>query len=649
MRKEILAVLALMGSVICYAQKPQKLSSPDGSLEVEVKIGQSVTWSAVSEGTTVLSDCVLSMDLGGRVLGTAPLVYKATRTSVDEMIHPLLAMKTSNVRNHYNQLTLKFNGGYSVEFRAYDDGVAYRFVSSLKGDVEVADERIDINLPASGNIFHVQECDGFETAYEEPYSHIGLDKWKEDGKMAHLPILIDADGGHRILVSESALTDYPGAFFNPSEKGMTAVFPKAPLEFELDGDRSVVITKEADYIAKTSGSRGFPWRYFIITKTDGDLIESTMPCRLAEPCRIEDTSWIKPGQASWEWWNGATPYGPDVNFKAGCTLETYKYFIDFASHYGIKYIVMDEGWANDTYDPFVPNPDVDLHELLRYGREKNVGIILWLTWNCVDSHPDVFETFEKWGVAGMKIDFMDRSDQWIVNFYERTVAEAAKHHLFIDFHGAYKPSGLEYKYPNLLSYEGVLGMEQMGKCTPANSLWHPFMRNVTGAMEYTPGAMLSMQPERYVSRRPNSASIGTRAYQLALFVVFESGIQMLADNPTLYYKNDECTRFIASVPVLWDETKALEAKAGEYAVVAKRSGSKWFVGGITAETEEGRHFEISLDFLEPGRTYTVTEFVDGINADRQAMDYRKVVRTVRKDDTLKIDMVRNGGYAAVIE
>ena len=244
---------------------------------------------------------------------------------------------------------------------------------------------------------------------------------------------------------------------------------------------------------------------------------------------------------------------------------------------------------------------------------------------------------------------MNRSDRWMVDFYERTVAAAAAHHLLIDYHGAFKPAGLEYKYPNLLSYEGVLGMEQMDRCTPENSLWHPFVRNVTGAMEYTPGEMLSMQPERYISRRPNSASPGTRAYQMALFVVFESGIQMLADNPTLYYRNDECTRFITGVPVVWDETRPLAAVAGDHVAVAKRSGEKWFLGAITAERKQPLSLDLALDFLEEGRSYTMTLFRDGPNAEIQAMDYRKEKRSVRKGDVVSVSLVRNGGAAAVIE
>ena len=309
---------------------------------------------------------------------------------------------------------------------------------------------------------------------------------------------------------------------------------------------------------------------------------------------------------------------------------------------------MDEGWAKDNMDAFTPNPDCDLHEIIAHGNKVGVGVILWLTWRCVEANPGLFAQFEKWGVKGVKIDFMDRSDQWMVNFYERTVREAAKHHIFVDYHGAFKPAGLEYMYPNLLSYEGVVGMEQMGNCKPENSIYLPFIRNAVGPMEYTPGAMFSMQPDNYSARRPNSGSIGTRAYQMALFVVFESGLQMLADNPTLYYNNDECTQFIASVPVLWDDTKVLSAKLGDHVVVAKRSGDEWFIGGMTAERQSPLEFDVKLDFLPEGTAFTLTAFEDGVNADRQAMHYVKREQIVRRGDVVKLRMVRNGGYAAWI-
>ena len=473
---------------------------------------------------------------------------------------------------------------------------------------------------------------------------------KPSDKMSVLPVLIDTRKSYKILISESDLSDYPCMFLKGNgTNGISSIFPKVPLAFGEDGDRSLKIEKEAEYIAKTSGKRNFPWRYFVITKEDKQLVENTMTYKLADKNQLEDVSWIKPGQVSWEWWNGATPYGQDVTFKAGCNLETYKYFIDFASKFGIPYIIMDEGWAKSTRDPYTPNPDVDLHELIRYGKEKNVGIVLWLTWLTVEKNFDLFKTFNEWGIKGVKIDFMDRSDQWMVNYYERVAQEAARHHLFVDFHGSFKPAGLEYKYPNVLSYEGVRGMEQMGGCKPENSIYLPFMRNAVGPMDYTPGAMISMQPNIYRSERPNSASIGTRAYQMALFVIFESGLQMLADNPTLYYRNEDCTRFITQVPVTWDETVVLEAKVGEYVIVAKRKGEKWFIGGMTNDKENEREFEINLDFLKDGRTYRVTSFEDGINAGYQAMDYRMKSATMNKNQKLSVKMARNGGFAAVLE
>ncbi|MBO4999965.1 MAG: glycoside hydrolase family 97 catalytic domain-containing protein, partial [Bacteroidaceae bacterium] len=307
-----------------------------------------------------------------------------------------------------------------------------------------------------------------------------------------------------------------------------------------------------------------------------------------------------------------------------------------------------EGWAKSTYDPYTPNDNLDLQELIRYGKEKNVGVILWLTWLCVENNFDLFAKFEEWGVKGVKIDFMDRSDQWMVDYYERVAAEAAKHHLFVDFHGSFKPAGLEYKYPNVLSYEGVRGVEQNGGCIPDNSVYYPFLRNAIGPMDYTPGVILTYQPELYLSKPYNGGGIGTRAYQMALFVLFETGLQMLCDNPTLYYREKECTEFMAGVPIPTDETVSLEAKVGEYAIVAKRKGDKWYIGGMTNNKEKQREFELSLDFLPEGTTWNMVSFEDGVNANKQAMHYVKKEQQVKKGQKIKVKMARNGGFAAVI-
>ncbi len=638
-----------MGTISLFAQN-MEVKSPNGEIKLTVSIKDKIYYSVDYNTEVLLNNCYLQLVLDNEVLGSNPKLTGQKRSVINENINPVVPLKYSTVNNHCNVLLLNFKGDYSVEFRAFNDGVAYRFITNREKESIVKGEDFVINFP-SEYLAHLQQQGGFKTAYEEKYTHVPTTQFvSEEKNLAVLPVLLDTKKQYKILISESDLRDYPCMFLKGTgSNGMQSTFPKAPLEFGEDGDRSLKIVKEADYIAKTSGKRTYPWRYFVITKDDKQLLENTMTLKLSPKNQLQNTAWIKPGQASWEWWNDASPYGPDVNFVAGYNLDTYKYYIDFASKYGIPYIIMDEGWAMSTRDPYTPNPKVDVHEIIRYGKEKNVGVILWLTWLVVENNFDVFKTVKDWGVKGLKIDFMDRSDQWMVNYYERVAKEAAKNELLVDFHGSFKPAGLEYAYPNVISYEGVRGMEQMGGCYPDNSIYLPFMRNAVGPMDYTPGAMISMQPEAYSAERPNAASIGTRAYQMALFVVFESGLQMLADNPTLYYRNEDCTRFITQVPTTWDETKVLEAKVGEYVIVAKRKGDKWFIGGITNNNEKERSFEVSLDFLNAGKSYQMTSFEDGINAGRQAMDYRKNEYTITKDEKIKLKMVRNGGWAAVIE
>ena len=645
----VLLLIGVFFSSTLAAEKKVELFSPNKEIEVSLRITDKIYYSVSYNGEVILKDNYFQLTLKDEVLGENPKLSGQKFSEADEMLSPIIPLKFSTVRNHYNQLRMDFKGNYSVEFRAYDDGIAYRFLTNKKGDIDVMGEDFAIHFPAP-YLLHMQQPGSFKTAYEENYTHVNSNEWASEDKKAVLPLLIDTRKQYKILISESDLSDYPCMFLkSDGQNGLISTFPNEPLEFGEDGDRSLKLLKEADYIAKTSGKRSFPWRYFVITKDDKQLIENTMTFRLATKSVIGDPSWIKPGQVSWEWWNDACPYGPDVNFVSGYNLDTYKYYIDFASKYGISYILMDEGWAQSTRDPFTPNPNVDVHELIRYGKEKNVGIVLWLTWLTVENHMDLFKTFAEWGVKGVKIDFMDRSDQWMVNYYERVAEEAARYKLFVDFHGSFKPAGLEYKYPNVLSYEGVRGMEQMGGCTPDNSIYYPFLRNAVGPMDYTPGAMNNFQPNVYRADRPNSGSIGTRAYQLALYVLFESGLQMLADNPTLYYRNADCTEFITRVPTTWDETVALAAEVGEVAVVAKRKGDKWFIGGMTNNKQDVREMEICLDFLNNGKNYKMTSFKDGINAGRQAMDYRRDESSVKKNDVIKIKMARNGGFAAVIE
>lgn len=647
MRKILLVSICIFLSGNLFAQQKVSLTSPNREIDLSVTVSDKIYYTVTYNNETLLKDNSLNLNVNGKVLGENPKLTGQKKQEVNEKLSPVVPFKFSTVQNHYNQLTLSFKGNYKVEFRVFDDGVAYRFITNLPGEVDIMSESANINFPAD-YLLHMQQPRRFKTAYEEFYTHENSTQWAARDTMAVLPLLVDTRKGYKILMSESDLADYPCLFLKGNgNNSITSVFPKAPLEFGEDGDRSLKILKEADYIARTSGKRSFPWRYFVITKDDKQLIENTMTYKLATKNVLPDTGWIKPGQVTWEWWNDASPYGEDVDFVAGYNLETYKYYIDFASKYGIPYLIMDEGWAMSTRDPYTPNPKVDVHQLIKYGKEKNVGIILWLTWLVVENNPDVFKTFAEWGVKGVKIDFMDRSDQWMVNYYERIAAEAARYNILVDYHGSFKPAGLEYKYPNVISYEGVRGLEQMGNCPPDNTLFLPFMRNAVGPMDFTPGAMINMQPKVYGARRPNAGSMGTRTFQLALFVLFESGLQMLCDNPTLYYRNPDCTEFITQVPVTWDETKALVAETGEVVVVAKRKGDKWFIGGITNGNE--RELSVKLDFLSANRNYQMTSFEDGINANRQAMDYRKKSKSVKSNETIQIKMALNGGFAAIIE
>lgn len=646
--KKFFTLLAAM-LIACSASyaKPDHytLLSPDESLRVEIQLNHTISYSLYSSDHLLLKDCSLSLQLADIRLGMMPKVRKAERGSIDEIINRIVHTKNSTTRNHCNTLTLTFDGGYGVEFRAYNEGVAYRLLLNQKQDVvDILGEECTINF-ADDFKAHMSTTWKFRTGCEEPYKHTTTKNYGYRDEMAYMPLLLEAPTGEKILFSDANVIDYPRIFLRSTgENGMTSLFPKFPTKLEEEWDRSLKILEEADYIARTSGKRALPWRMFVVAKDDKALLEQELLFCLSDANELEDSSWIRPGKVAWDWWNQWQVYG--VDFRAGRNTDTYKYFIDFAAKYGIEYIILDEGWSRTTRDPFHFNPEVNVPELIEYGKSKGVGIILWLVWLTVENNFTLFETFAEWGVAGVKVDFMDRSDQWMVNYYERVAKEAAKHKLLVDFHGSFTPTGLERRYPNVISYEGVLGLEQNERCKPENSIYLPFIRNAVGGMDFTPGAMLSVQPHDNRTTFSVAMASSTRAYQMALYVVFESGIQMLADSPTRYLNEPECTEYIASVPVLWDESVVLDAKVGEYVVIARRSGDKWFVGAIT--NQFGREIDIDLSFLGEGK-YTLTSFEDGINADRVAIDYKKRTTEVDSQSKIHIKMVNNGGWCGVIE
>ncbi|MGQ8335130.1 glycoside hydrolase family 97 protein [Sunxiuqinia sp. A32] len=646
LQRSFVIALCLIFSTASLWAAPLELKSPNGELKVNVDLNDKIVYSISYGQDVLLTNCSLQLNLQNESLGENPKLKNKKFSSINETIVPTIPLKNATIENNCNVLLLNFKNDYSVEFRAYDDGVAYRFITRKDGDVEVIDEDFGIEFPST-YLSHLSFTGSFKTSYEHAYSHVKTNEYKADDKMTILPVLLETDKQYKILISEADLSDYPCMFLKSTgNNGMQSAFPKCPLEFGDDGDRSLKLTKLADYIAKTPGTRNFPWRLFVISKEDKQLLENEMVAKLSTPNVLGDVSWIKPGQVSWDWWNAVfSPYG--VDFKTGVNTATYKYYVDFASEFGIPYIILDEGWSVSTRDPFHATPDLDLPELIKYANEKNVKLVLWLTWLTVENNFDLFEKYGEWGIAGVKIDFMDRSDQWMVNYYERVAKEAAKYKLFVDFHGSFKPAGLNIAYPNVLSFEGVRGLEQGGGCRPENTIFLPFIRNAVGPMDFTPGAMINMQPFCYNASRPNNASVGTRVNQLSMFVIFESGLQMLADNPTLYYRERECTDFISSVPVTWDETKVLYAKVGEAVVVAKRKGDEWFVGGMT--NDKGRTIDVSFDFLPDGKEFTLTSFEDGINADRQGLDYKKKTISVNNQTKLSITMARNGGWAGSLK
>jgi len=642
MKFRLFTIVAVFLSVKLYSA-PIELLSPDKKIKVTVNIGPRIGYSVNVNGDKVVENSFLQLNLGKEHLGENPQLLKKIISSYANVSKPVVPFKNSSVENKYNLLHLDFKKDYSIEFRAYNDGIAYRFITNKEDSVIVESEDVHLEFAKDVRTSYL-ETKSFMTAYEILYQNKSL-KDVSTQNMSVLPILF-GDSKYRILLSEADLYDYPAMFVKVKDgKAIDAVFPKVPEVYAANGDRNLKIVKEHDYIAKTTGKRSYPWRFMIITDRDEVLAENQMVFKLSTPNQIKDFSWIKPGQVTWEWWHNAYVYG--VDFKSGYNQDTYKYYIDFASKFKIPYIIMDEGWAKTTLNPYEPNPTINLQELIAYGKQKNVKIVLWFTWLAVEQNPDVFKKLEEWGIAGMKVDFMDRSDQWMVNYYTKVAKEAAKHHILIDFHGAFKPAGLEIAYPNVLSYEGVIGMEQNiggGLATPNNNLYLPFLRNAVGPMDYTPGAMRSGHPKDYKPNWINVMSIGTRAHQVAMYIVFESGFQMLADNPFNYLREPETTSFITNVPVTWDETKILKAEVGQYIVTAKRKGEAWFLGAMTNSNE--RKIVIETSFLPKGKAYELTLIKDGINADFQAMDFKKLTLKINSGDKINIDMVKDGGYAA---
>ncbi len=627
--------------------KDLKIYSPDKKIEIQIQATDKIFYSVIYQGKQIISLSPISMIIDdGKTLGKNPEITKSKSRNVNEILKPIIKVKTANIKNHFNELTIHFKGDYALIFRAYDDGAAYRFATKFDKEIKILKEQVTFKFSFDHHIYFPEE-ESFFTHSERIYHRILLSEITSQ-RMSSMPALVDIEAGPKIAITEADLEDYPGMYLTGSDDASTSLvgkFPYYPLEVEQNRDRDVSVTKRTDYLAITNGNRAFPWRVLVIVEQDGDLIESQMIYKLAKKCQLNNISWIKPGKVAWDWWNWNNIYG--VNFRAGINNETYKYYIDFASKYGMEYVILDEGWykQGDLLDVI---PDINVEELVTYGNQKNVGIILWVIWKTLDDQlEEALDQFERWGVKGIKVDFMQRDDQWMVKYYYKIAREAVKRHLLVDFHGAYKPTGLIRTFPNVLTSEGVRGLEwskwSEDDPSPEHNVTIPFTRMLAGPMDYTPGAMINATKEQFrpIYNRPMSQ--GTRCHQLAMYVVYESPLQMMCDSPSNYIREPECMEFLAKVPTVWDDTKVLDAKVGEYVLLTRRNGNEWYVGAMTNWTP--RDFKVDLSFLDD-REYTIEIYQDGINADRYAVDYKKNVKTVTKNEKLNIHLSPGGGCAA---
>ena len=655
-------MIILSISNLISAQKKYTLQSPDKRTNVSITIGNDfLKYSVTQDDVIIINDSPITMELSdGKILGANPVVRNYDSKTVDKLIKAEF-YKKEYVEDYYNELTIRFKGSYNVEFRAYNDGVAYRFCTVFPKPITIVREGVFYNFEEdyTAHIPYVNERRSeldflqkqFFNSFENTYTITPISKMEHD-RIAFMPVMVSLKDGKKVVITESDLEDYPGTFLRKNNvdnslAGIHAPYPKT----EVQGGHNMlqyVVKENENFIARVQGTRSFPWRCMIISSEDKELLNNDMVYRLASPSRVEDISWIVPGKVAWEWWNAWNIKG--VDFQSGVNNDTYKHYIDFASEYGIEYVILDEGWAvNKKADLFDVVPEIDIIELVEYAESKGVGIVLWAGYVAMDRDmEEVCKYYSEIGVKGFKVDFMDRDDQKAVNFYYRMAEYAAKYHLIVDFHGAYKPTGLNRTFPNVLNFEGVFGLEQVKWGQDIDLVTYettiPFIRMLAGPMDYTQGAMHNANKDNYRAVWSEPMSQGTRCRQLAEYVIFESPFNMLCDSPSNYRDEEECTDFIADIPTIWDETIALDGKVGEYTVIARRSGDRWYVGGIT--NWEEREIEIDLSELELKNTQAI-EFRDGVNANKIASDYSKNNITI-ENNIYKAQMKKGGGFVLIL-
>jgi alpha-glucosidase len=607
---------------------PITLTSPDRSITVSVTVDTAITYNVRQDGHTLIGNSVVSLNKGKWV------VSKHTIQAHTGMLTPVVKQKSAQIKDAYNELKIDFKNGLSLEWRAYDNGIAWHWVSKQKGPYTITAEQAEFNFE-KGKAWYPQE-EEFFSHNERKYIPYAIDSLGEN-KLASLPALFEVNGT-KLLVTESGLYNYAGMWL----RGVHGVFPHYPKALKVTSDRDERVTAREDYIAKVDGPQSFPWRVVMIARKDIELLDNQLVYQLAPPA-TGDYSWVKPGKVQWDWWHYNNIY--NVTFRAGINDSTYRYYINFAAEHKIDYVLLDEGWC-DTRDLMALAKDIHVKELVAYAAKRQVGILLWSSWLVLDKQMDrALDTFAEWGVKGIKVDFMQRDDQPMVNYYEKVANEAAKRHLLVDFHGAYKPVGWLRTHPNVLTSEGVMGNE-ISKFAdlidPVHTTTLPYTRMAAGPMDFTPGGMLNVQKGEWSAHPSEPMTLGTRCNQLAMYVIYESPLQMLCDMPTHYEREPESMALLDCVPVEWTQTIPLAGKVGEYVVMARQAlNGDWFIAGMT--DWEARDYEVDLSFLPKG-AYTMQLWKDGVNADRNAKDLTLEKSKVQQGDKVKIHMAPGGGF-----
>ncbi|MBR4172001.1 MAG: glycoside hydrolase family 97 protein [Kiritimatiellae bacterium] len=644
-----LALTCLLLTSVVATAETYSLRSPDGRNEIRLGTsGGGLSYEVLRDGKSLLAPARIGLMLDGKgELGNSPRPIRAERKTHNDVIQ-MPIYKKSQIMDNGNELLVHFEGGWRIELHARNDGVAYRFATEYEGRVKVLDERAplvfpDTNLTAYvGYNYGSYKGDLLQNSWESIYQKMPVSQIaKRHERLVYLPLLLAYSDGTHLCVTESDLLDYPGWNLwrdTDAEDRLDSCFARFPVAETCVRERvNFRVTERKPWLVETTGTRTYPWRVFLLADSAAKLVEADIVSALASPSRIGDASWVKPGKVSWEWWNACNL--SHVPFKAGINDATYRYFIDFASENGIEYIILDGGWQN---------PDVHLPELVGYGKERDVGLILWFSWaDLLGREEEACEQYAKIGAKGFKIDFIDRDDALAVNFITRMATAAAARHLVLDYHGMFKPTGLSRTYPNILNYEGVHGLECVKWETktdfPANDCLLVFTRMLAGPMDYTPGAMLNAGRNSFYAFRTRPMSQGTRCHQMALYTLFEAPLQMLCDSPTFYRRERECTAFIARVPTVWDETVALAGTPGVNAAVARRKGDVWYIGAIG--NWDAQKLSLDTGFLGGGN-WNAEIFSDGNNAAREATDYIRTICEIESGKPLEITLQPGGGWTA---